>query len=127
MADHPGLVAGGVTIFLTTQNLEEADQLAGRIAVLDDGGIVAEGSAAELKRRVPGGHVRLHFADARDLDAAARTVGAAARDDEALTLQVPGDGTRGRCVTCSISLPGRRSRWTGCPSIPRTSMTSSWP
>ncbi len=86
------LVAAGVTIFLTTQYLEEADQLAGRIAVLDHGGIVAEGSAAELKRRVPGGHVRLHFAGARDLDAAARTVGAAARDDEALTLQVPGDG-----------------------------------
>ncbi len=86
------LVAAGVTIFLTTQNLEEADQLAGRIAVLDHGGIVAEGSAAELKRRVSGGHVRLHFAGARDLDAAARTVGAAVRDDEALTLQVPGDG-----------------------------------
>jgi len=86
------LVAAGVTIFLTTQNLEEADQLAGRIAVLDHGGIVAQGSAAELKRRVPGGHVRLHFASARDLDAAARTVGAAVRDDAALTLQVPGDG-----------------------------------
>jgi ABC-2 type transport system ATP-binding protein len=86
------LVAGGVTIFLTTQYLEEADQLADRIAVLDHGVIVAEGSAAELKRRVPGGHVRLHFAGARDLHVAARTVGAAARDDEALTLQVPGDG-----------------------------------
>jgi ABC-2 type transport system ATP-binding protein len=86
------LAAAGVTIFLTTQYLEEADQLAGLIAVLDHGVIVAQGSAAELKRRVPGGHVRLHFASARDLDAAARTVGAAARDDEALTLQVPGDG-----------------------------------
>ncbi len=86
------LVAAGVTIFLTTQNLEEADQPAGLIAVLDHGVIVAQGSAAELKRRVPGGHVQLHFASARDLDAAARTVGAAARDDEALTLQVPGDG-----------------------------------
>ena len=86
------LAAAGVTIFLTTQYLEEADQLAGRIAVLDYGVIVAQGSAAELKRRVPGGHVRLHFARARDLDAAARTVGAAARDDEALTLQVSGDG-----------------------------------
>ena len=86
------LAAAGVTIFLTTQYLEEADQLAGRIAVLDRGVIVAQGSAAELKRRVPGGHVRLHFASARDLDAAARTVGAAARDDEALTLQVSGDG-----------------------------------
>jgi ABC-2 type transport system ATP-binding protein len=86
------LVAGGVTIFLTTQYLEEADQLADRIAVLDHGVIVAEGSATELKRRVPGGHVRLHFAGAHDLDVAARTVGTAARDDEALTLQVPGDG-----------------------------------
>jgi ABC-2 type transport system ATP-binding protein len=86
------LVARGVTIFLSTQYLEEADHLADRIAVLDHGVIVAEGSAAELKRRVPGGHVRLHFADVRDLDAAARTVGAAVRDSDALTLQVPGDG-----------------------------------
>ncbi len=86
------LAAAGVTIFLTTQYLEEADQLAGLIAVLDHGVIVAQGSAAELKRRVPGGHVQLHFASARDLEAAERTVAASARDDEALTLQVPGDG-----------------------------------
>ncbi len=86
------LAAAGVTIFLTTQYLEEADQLAGLIAVLDHGVIVAQGSAAELKRRAPGGHVQLHFASARDLEAAARTVAASARDDEALTLQVPGDG-----------------------------------
>ena len=62
------LVAGGVTIFLTTQYLDEADQLADRIAVLDHGRIVAEGTPAELKRRIPGGHVRLQFADPRDLD-----------------------------------------------------------
>jgi ABC-2 type transport system ATP-binding protein len=88
-----GLVAGGVTIFLTTQYLEEADELADRIAVLDQGKLVAEGTAEELKRAIPGGHVRLRFGDAAGLDAAARALGDASRDDEALTLQVPGDGS----------------------------------
>ena len=86
------LVAGGVTIFLTTQYLEEADRLANRIAVLDGGKIVAEGTPDELKRLVPGGHVRLEFADPAELDKAARTFDGATRDDEALTLQVPSDG-----------------------------------
>ena len=66
------LVAGGVTIFLTTQYLEEADRLAHRIAVLDKGRIVAEGTPTELKRLVPGGHVRLEFPDLAALDRAAR-------------------------------------------------------
>ena len=57
------LVSGGVTVFLTTQYLEEADELADRFAVLNDGKIVAEGSADELKRLVPGGHVRMRFTD----------------------------------------------------------------
>ena len=87
------LAAGGVTIFLTTQYLDEADELADRIAVLDNGKIVAEGTAAELKRRVSGGHVRLRFADIAAVDAAARTLGGTARDDDALELQVPGDGS----------------------------------
>jgi ABC-2 type transport system ATP-binding protein len=86
------LVAGGVTIFLTTQHLAEADELAGRIAVLDHGRLVAVGAADELKRSVPGGHVRLRFADAAGLDAAAGALDGAARDDEALALRVPGDG-----------------------------------
>ncbi|GAA4211180.1 ATP-binding cassette domain-containing protein [Actinocatenispora rupis] len=86
-----GLVADGVTIFLTTQYLEEADQLADRIAVLDHGKLVAEGTADELKRLIPGGHVLLTFADPVALDTAAGLVGGQ-RDDEALTLQVPGDG-----------------------------------
>jgi ABC-2 type transport system ATP-binding protein len=87
------LVAGGVTILLTTQHLEEADELADRIAVLDRGQIVAEGTPAELKRRIPGGHILLRFADASGLEAAARSFDESSRDDEALTLQVPSDGS----------------------------------
>jgi ABC-2 type transport system ATP-binding protein len=87
------LVAGGVTILLTTQYLEEADELADRIALLDHGRLVAEGTADELKRRIPGGHIRLEFASADGLDAAARTLGASTRDDDALTLQIPSDGS----------------------------------
>jgi ABC-2 type transport system ATP-binding protein len=88
-----GLVTGGATVLLTTQYLEEADQLADRIAVLDHGRLVAHGTAEELKRRVPGGHVALRFADPAALDRAAGALGTATRDDAALTLQVPGDGS----------------------------------
>jgi ABC-2 type transport system ATP-binding protein len=87
-----GLAADGVTIFLTTQYLDEADQLADRIAVLDHGRIVAEGTASELKRRIPGGHIRLQFTGPRELESAADVLGAVSRDDGALTLQVPSDG-----------------------------------
>jgi ABC-2 type transport system ATP-binding protein len=88
-----GLAAGGVTIFLTTQYLDEADHLADRIAVLDQGRIVAEGRPEQLKRRIPGGHIQLQFAGPGDLESAAEALGAASRDDEALTLQVPSDGS----------------------------------
>jgi len=86
------LVADGVTVFLTTQYLEEADQLADRIAVLDQGHLVAQGTPDELKRQVPGSHVRLRFSDVADLDAAARVLTGSTRDDEDLTLRVPSDG-----------------------------------
>ncbi|HEX4705282.1 MAG TPA: ATP-binding cassette domain-containing protein [Pseudonocardiaceae bacterium] len=86
------LVAGGVTIFLTTQYLDEADELADRIAVLDHGRVVAEGTADELKRRIPGGHISLEFTDPSDLDSAARVIGDVTRDDESLTLHVASDG-----------------------------------
>ncbi len=86
------LVARGVTILLTTQYLEEADRLAHRIGVLDKGRLVAEGTPRELKRLVPGGHVRLVFADAEELERAAHILEVGSRDDETLTLNVPSDG-----------------------------------
>ena len=87
------LVAEGTTIFLTTQYLEEADQLADRIAVLDGGRIVAQGTAEELKRQIPGTHVRLKFATAAELDSAARVLVGGTRDEAELSLRVPSDGT----------------------------------
>ncbi|MFE4048888.1 ATP-binding cassette domain-containing protein [Streptomyces sp. YIM B13518] len=88
------LVTGGVTVFLTTQYLEEADELADRIAVLHDGRIAAEGSAGELKRLVPGGHVRLRFTDPAAYRAAASALREASRDDDALALQIPSGGSQ---------------------------------
>ncbi|MDU0303191.1 ATP-binding cassette domain-containing protein [Streptomyces sp. PAL114] len=88
------LVSDGVTVFLTTQYLEEADELADRIAVLNDGKIAAEGTAAELKRLVPGGHVRLRFTDPAAYQAAALALNPATRDDDALSLQVPSGGSQ---------------------------------
>ncbi|HEY0474847.1 MAG TPA: ATP-binding cassette domain-containing protein [Kribbella sp.] len=87
------LVAGGVTVLLTTQYLDEADQLADRIAVLDNGRLVAQGTPDELKRLVPGGHVQLRFTDPHDLDLATRVLQISGRDDDVLTLQVPNDGS----------------------------------
>jgi ABC-2 type transport system ATP-binding protein len=87
------LVADGVTIFLTTQYLEEADQLADQIAVLDNGRLVAEGTPDELKRLIPGGHLLLEFTSPDDLSAAAQLFGLTGPDDETLTLQVSSDGS----------------------------------
>ncbi|MFC9502230.1 ATP-binding cassette domain-containing protein [Streptomyces sp. NPDC057002] len=88
------LVSDGATVFLTTQYLEEADELADRIAVLHDGTIAAEGSAEELKRLIPGGHVRLRFTDPDVYRSAASALREVTRDDEALALQIPSDGSQ---------------------------------
>ncbi len=87
------LAADGVTIFLTTQYLEEADELAHRIALLDRGVLIAEGTSAELKRLIPGGHLQLRFTDAAGMNAALAVLGSGARDERSLTLQVPSDGS----------------------------------
>ncbi|WOT39113.1 ATP-binding cassette domain-containing protein [Streptomyces coeruleorubidus] len=88
------LVSDGVTVFLTTQYLEEADELADRIAVLNDGEIAAQGTAGELKRLVPGGHIRLRFTDPAAYQSAAVALREATRDDEALALQIASDGSQ---------------------------------
>ena len=87
------LVADGVTIFLTTQYLEEADRLADRIAVLDQGHLVAQGTPGELKRQIPGSHVRFRFADDLELGTAMRLLpGSTRKDEDDLILRVPSDG-----------------------------------
>ncbi|MGW1101024.1 ATP-binding cassette domain-containing protein [Streptomyces sp. NPDC002455] len=88
------LVSDGVTVLLTTQYLEEADELADRIGVLHNGTIAAEGSADELKRLVPGGHVRLRFTDPAAYRSAVSALRDVTGDDEALSLQIPSDGSQ---------------------------------
>jgi ABC-2 type transport system ATP-binding protein len=100
------LVGRGVTIFLTTQYLEEADELANRIALLDHGMLIAEGTSEELKRLIPGGHLELRFSDPRGLAAACAVLGGGSRDEKALTLQVPSDGSVGSIRSLLASLDG---------------------
>jgi ABC-2 type transport system ATP-binding protein len=89
------LVESGVTVFLTTQYLEEADRLADSVAVIDGGRVVAEGTPAELKRRVTSERLDLTLADASAFDQVARSLGARAlrADSSRLTLGVATDGS----------------------------------
>ena len=88
------LTRSGVTLFLTTQYLEEADQLADQIALLDHGTLIARGTPDELKRMIPGGHIRLRFNDAGTLSKAREVIARPGRsDEEALTLELPTSGS----------------------------------
>jgi ABC-2 type transport system ATP-binding protein len=87
------LVKGGTTIFLTTQYLEEADELADRIAVLDGGTIVAEGTPEELKRLVPGGHVKLRLHRGDQVAKTVQVLAATVSDTDPLGVQVASDGS----------------------------------
>jgi ABC-2 type transport system ATP-binding protein len=86
------LVDRGVTILLTTHYLEEADALADRVGLLDHGKLIAEGTPDHLKRRIPGGHVGLTFADEEALEAAAAAFPEFPRGEDGLTLRAPSDG-----------------------------------
>jgi len=92
------LVNDGTTLLLTTQYLEEADRLADRIAVLDGGHVVAEGTAAELKSRVAGHRLDLVAADAGAYGALELRLGGRAvrHDPDRLTLGVATDGSAGQ-------------------------------
>ena len=89
------LAQGGTTVFLTTQYLDEADELADNIAVLHQGRIVARGTADELKKLVPGGLIELGFQDAETRDAAAKVLGGnyPCSEGEGTTLTITTQGT----------------------------------
>ena len=87
------LVNSGTTIFLTTQYLEEADELADRIAVLNGGKIVAEGTPEQLKRTISGGHISLRLQRADQVERTAQVLDASGFDADQLTVQVPSDGS----------------------------------
>ncbi|PRX48328.1 ABC-2 type transport system ATP-binding protein [Prauserella shujinwangii] len=105
------LTDSGVTVFLTTQYLEEADRLADRVAVLDGGRVLAEGTADELKERVAGQLLDLVTVDSAAFAAVTRALGdrAVALDRAALSVAVPTDGTAAHVRTLLDELdPGRQ-------------------
>jgi ABC-2 type transport system ATP-binding protein len=93
-----GLAADGTTVLLTTQYLEEADQLAARIAVIDGGRVIAEGTSDELKASVGGERLEISLAAGQDVQAAAialkpYAIGDIKEDQSSLSLPVaPTDG-----------------------------------
>ncbi len=97
------LAHNGVTVFLTTQYLEEADNLADEVAVLDGGRIVAQGTPERLKRLVPGGRVELTFTTEDDLRAAASQIPG---QIGVLKLSVPTDGSAAQIKSVLDKLDG---------------------
>ena len=106
-----GLAASGVTVFLTTQYLEEADRLADRIAVLDAGRLVAAGTAEELKRRVAAQRLDLTCSDTMAYDEVSRYFGGRVVHlaPASLTVGVATDGTAAQVrALLDEADPGRR-------------------
>lgn len=95
------LAARGVTIFMTTQYLEEADALADKIAVLHKGRIVAQGTAADLKKKLPHGQITLSFTDTTNLTKAEKLLASykPQRDDAACALTVSTGGSVSELAT----------------------------
>jgi ABC-2 type transport system ATP-binding protein len=89
------LARSGITVFLTTQYLDEADQLADQISILNQGKIVAEGTASELKKLLPHGHIELRFRNEQEVQAAQNLLGdyKTSLDVENQALLVTTDGT----------------------------------
>ena len=104
------LAEGGTTVFLTTQHLEEADELADDIAVLHQGRIVASGTASELKKLVPGGLIELTFHDEETRDAAAKVLGKSYvhTEGEGATLTITTDGTVAQVANIFVGLHDAR-------------------
>ena len=99
------LVGDGTTVLLTTQYLEEADQLADRISVIDHGRVVADGTPDELKARIGGDRIDVVLRDAGQLAAAASVIGMAAR---AGSVETDPDRRRiGARVTDRVAAPHR--------------------
>ncbi|MBV8996386.1 MAG: hypothetical protein JO287_22385 [Pseudonocardiales bacterium] len=106
------LSRSGVTVFLTTQDLEEADQLADRIAVIDGGRVVAEGTPAQLKRQVAAQRLELTLAGPAAFEEVARAAGdrVVCADRGSLIIGVATDGTAAQVRALLDELdPGRRA------------------
>lgn len=86
------LVAGGTTILLTTQYMDEADQLADEIVVIDNGEVIAEGTPSQLKGKVGADRLELTIAESSDFSAAAKAVKGAKADNERRVLSLATKG-----------------------------------
>ena len=123
-----GLAASGVTIFLTTQYLEEADRLADRIAVLDGGRVVADGTSEALKGRSPASAWTSCWPTprpSRRSPAAGRPRGPARPGR--LTIGVATDGSAAHVRALLDEVDPTRGPWSGSPSTAPPSTTCSWP
>ena len=125
-----GLVREGTTLLLTTQYLEEADELADTIAVVDHGKIIARGTADELKSQVGGERIEVVVHDRTDIDARGEILarsGAARRrvDEHTRRADRPADGGAKALVQSSATSTTRASRSTTSACAGRRSTTSS--